>query len=219
MEDAGGGIAETKPQTKARRVWHILRWPVWTVLVLYIGVVVYRVPAMGEKQKTAAAIAFIQSQKITTADATGADLPAVPDEALNNATLAGADANHNGIRDDVELAIFKLHPDSARIRAAELQYALESQLELTQVFNQDTWVAEAKYEAHSINCLGDAAYSVYSNAQDKITKSTDLRIETENLVFNTTARKLKRQIIGAYEVAFVDSSAESCDIDLASLKN
>ena len=39
-------------------------------------------------------------------------------------TIAGIDANKNGIRGDMELAIFKQYPDSAKTRAVLLQYAL-----------------------------------------------------------------------------------------------
>ncbi len=37
----------------------------------------------------------------------GHTLPPVPDPALNSATLGGIDSNHNGVRDDVERAIYK----------------------------------------------------------------------------------------------------------------
>jgi len=220
MEGAHGAPQETKSPTRARRVWRVVRWPVWIVLMLYIAVVIYRVPAMQDKQKTDAAVTFMFSQTLSPSAALGADLPPVPDAALNNSTLFGVDANHNGIRDDIEVAVFKLHPDSARVRAAELQYALEAQLELSSVFNQDTWVAEAKYEAHGINCLADTAVAVYpKGSTESITKPNAWRLETEALVFNTDARKQKRQQIQAYEVPFVDSSTTSCDVDIASLPN
>lgn len=197
---------EVKPPTRARRAWRVLRWPVWTVLALYVALVAYRVPAMFDKQKTTAAVAFMQSQKLDWATATGKNVPDAPDEALNNATLLGTDTNHNGIRDDVELAINKLHPNQAAVRAAELQYALELQLELSQVFNTDTWVAEAKYEAHGIDCLVEAAHPQYFQAKEWMK-------ETEDLVFNTEKRKLKRQFVGIFESAFVSSDQASCDID------
>ena len=52
----------------------------------------------------------------------GTNLPPQPYEPENDATVAGLDKNNNGIRDDVELAIFAKYPKSAKIRAAELQY-------------------------------------------------------------------------------------------------
>ena len=71
----------------------------------------------------------------------GEHLPPPPDPAQVDATIEGVDANGNGIRDDVELAIFKKYPNSARIRAAELQYAMALQMYLSKVFNSETLVA------------------------------------------------------------------------------
>ncbi len=58
----------------------------------------------------------------------GKHLPLTPNKEENDATVAGIDNNGNGIRDDVELAIFAKYPNSAKIRAAELQYAMALQL-------------------------------------------------------------------------------------------
>src|ERR1700761_2907630 len=110
------------------RVWFWARWPLSVLVVAYAALVIWRIPAVTEQQKTAATIATINAQKITMADVMGTDLPPVPYEPENDATVAGIDANNNGIRDDVELAIFKEYPNSPRIRAAELQYAMTEQM-------------------------------------------------------------------------------------------
>lgn len=124
------------------RVWHIVRIPLAIILILFIGLVIYRIPAVKERARTQEVVKKIQAQKITLADVMGQNLPPEPDSALNNSTVEGIDANGNGIRDDVELAIFRLYPDSVppersgsstppesgsptRIRAAELQYVIE----------------------------------------------------------------------------------------------
>ena len=204
---------EIKLVTIMGRVWQGLRWALLGVLILFLGIVAYRVPVMIQKQKTATAVAFIQSQKLDWATAMGKNLPDAPDEALNNTTLVGTDANRNGIRDDIERAISKRRPDSAPIRSAQLQYALELQQELTQVFNTETWVAEAKYESHAIGCLVDTAF-----ASGQLSAASEWQKEVEDLVFNTDARRQKRQQIEVYESAFVDGTNETCDIEPASLK-
>ncbi|MFY9463152.1 MAG: hypothetical protein WAP52_03130 [Candidatus Sungiibacteriota bacterium] len=82
-----------------------------------------------DKQKTDEQVAKIHATKLSLDDVMGKNLP--PDPGVEaDKTLQGIDASRNGIRDDVELAIFKLHPDSARIRAVLLQYALALQGEL-----------------------------------------------------------------------------------------
>jgi len=140
----------------------------------------------------------IQSQKLTMADVTGERLPPEPDPLLKDATVEGIDFNENGIRDDVELAIFKLHPNSARIRAAELQYAMALQNELTSdVFNSDTLVAIIKQEGRGYLCISE---------NKNIT-------EVESLVFNNESRKKVREDIRKkYLVSFSLSSESECDI-------
>ena len=118
-----------------RAVWRWVRWPVLVLGFLYAVLVGFRTFVLFDEEKTAEAVAQIHAQKITLADVMGTTLPPAPDQAENDATVAGIDKNNNGIRDDVELAIFKKYPNSAKIRAAELQYAMALQLMLTKVTN------------------------------------------------------------------------------------
>ena len=81
--------------------------------------------------KTNAEVEKIHNTKLTLDDVLGKILP--PDPGVNaDKTIAGIDANNNGISDDVELAIFKAYPNSAKTRAVLLQYALALQLEMIQ---------------------------------------------------------------------------------------
>ncbi|MCE9643669.1 hypothetical protein K8Q93_00230 [Candidatus Parcubacteria bacterium] len=34
------------------KVWRVIRWPVWAVLALFVGLCIYRIPAVLEAQKT-----------------------------------------------------------------------------------------------------------------------------------------------------------------------
>lgn len=184
------------------RVWCILRWPLGALLLLYVAVVVYRIPAAGEKQKTAQTVAFIRAQKITLDDVLGKHLPDAPDQALNDATRAGNDANQNGIRDDVERAIFARYPGDARTRGGELQYAFALQMEFTRVFNQETLVAVIQQEDRGYECA----------------PTPPARDEVEQLVFNTPARKQWREDIRQkYMTSFSLQNVEPCDVAPASL--
>lgn len=197
------------------KIWRFVRWPLGAVLVLYIVVVIYRIPAVGEKQRTAETVARIQAQKITLADVMGSNLPPAPDMEKNNATVAGIDANNNGIRDDVELAIFKLHPNEAHIRAAELQYALALQVEMTQVFNSETWIAAAEQDDRGYQCIGQTyPRTNLSKALSVLEARTK---EIKDLVFNTQIRKTAYDKSNQYTTSFGLPNSDLCDIDLGTL--
>ena len=137
-----------------RKIWRIIRIPFFVILVLYIGVVIYRIPAAIERSDTKEAVDFIHSQKLTMNDVLGKNLPPEPDAKLNNSTLQGIDANNNGIRDDAELAIFKLYPDSARQRSGALQYAKALQMHFSdKIFNSKTFVAVIQEDGRGGSCF------------------------------------------------------------------
>jgi len=195
-----------------RRIWHIVRFPLGVIFVLFVGLVIYRIPVAIERAKTEEIVKKIQAQKLTLADVLGKRLPPEPDPRLKDATIAGIDANNNGIRDDVELAIFKLHPDSARIRAAELQYAMELQNELANVFNSETLVATIQEEGRGFGCIyksssTDQVFNIYKK-------------EVKDLVFNTDSRKKKSdEIFNKYMTSFATLKIQDCDIESALLPN
>jgi len=179
-------------------------WVIATPIILFIGLVIYRIPAVAEKERTQQTVARIHAQKLTMNDVNGEHLPPPPDPAQVDATIEGVDANQNGIRDDVELAIFKKYPNSARIRAAELQYAKALQMEFTVVFNSETLINTIEEEGRGYLCV----------ANDARTK------EVENLVVNTDLRsKFREDIRKRYMASFGLSSENECDIPLASLQN
>src|SRR5580704_4053578 len=95
------------------QLWHIVRWVLLALTLSYIALVIYAYPHDHQVHLDAAAIPKIQSQKITIADVDGSRLPPPPDPRLVNSTIAGIDANDNGIRDDVELTIFAEYPTSS----------------------------------------------------------------------------------------------------------
>jgi len=182
------------------KFWRMLRWPLAIIIVLY------RIPAVGQQERTQDALAHIQSQKLTLASVDGSNLPPQPYEPENEATVAGIDKNGNGIRDDVELAIFAEYPDSAKIRAAELQYAMTEQMFLTHVFNTETWKAVAEEDARAYSC-----------ALTQITYDQTVKIQA--LVFDTDSRKEAEKKAYDFTTSHGSAKGDMCDIDLASLSN
>lgn len=200
-----------------RTVWWWIKWPVIVLAVAYAALVIYRVPAVWEKERTAETIAAIQSQKITLSTVLGDALPPQPYQPENDATVEGIDKNNNGVRDDVELAVFAKYPHSAKIRAAELQYAMAIQLMITKVFNSETWIVAAKETSR-----GDLCISLTYPRNDLTTylQVTGMRSqEVKDLVLNTSIRKDAWE--GAYEntTSFSLPNTDLCNVDLDSLPN
>jgi len=206
------------------RIWHIIRIPLAIIVILYIGLVIWRIPAAQERLKTEEVVKKIQAQKLTLADVIGQNLPSEPDSKLKDATIEGIDANGNGIRDDVELAIFKLHPDSARIRAAELQYAMALQFQFTDVFNTDTFITAIQEDGRGYGCIFDTEPGSYPDLSKELFEQNKIineRIdEVKNLILNTSKRKfIYENNYDKYMTSYSLLSGKDCDIDLTSLPN
>ncbi|MEK7557733.1 MAG: hypothetical protein AAB530_00800 [Patescibacteria group bacterium] len=146
------------------------------ILVLYIGLVIYRIPAAFERYDTKKTVDDIHNQKLKMEDVMRKDLPPEPDEKLNNSTLNGIDTNNNSIRDDVEIAIFKLYPDSARIRSGALQYAKAMQMHFRKdIINSETFVAVLQEDSRGFYCFSRTFLS-------KITKEMNKESEEERAI-------------------------------------
>src|SRR3989344_2840169 len=83
-----------------------VRWPLAVLIVAYVGLVIYRTHYFINQDKIEADVAAIHANKLTRDDVFG-PLPPAPDTVENDKTLAGIDANQNGIRDDLEIAIYQ----------------------------------------------------------------------------------------------------------------
>src|SRR3989344_7079340 len=213
------------PVSRGKRIWRIARWSLGIIVLLYVGLVIYRIPAVGEKERTKETVAFIHAQKVTLDDVWAKNLPTTYDPELIASTIEGVDENKNGIRDDVEKAILETHYDSARVRAAEMQYAVALQMELKQVFNSETLVAASQEESRGSYCVSDTQPKVsLSDSHDVIVKAfaigEERQKEVESLVFNTEMRKQRQdEIFNKYMVSHGDIGGQNCDIDLVSLPN
>lgn len=194
-------------------IWRWLRWPLYVVVAGFLTFVAYGFYLNYEKDITDRGIAKIDSHKLTLADVKGTNLPPVPDQAENDATVAGIDKNNNGIRDDVELAIFKKYPNDAKVRAAELQYAMALQTDITQVFNTETWLYAEHQNGRGILCLGETYPRTNLKVFSKITDG--YQKEVENLVFNIESRQQARQNFIHLESNLPDNFSDTAPCDVA----
>lgn len=194
--------------------WKFLRIIYAIIVVLFVLLLAFSAFRAAEKNKTRQVVEFINSKKITLDDAMGKNLPSEPDKTLNNSTIAGIDANNNYIRDDVELAIFKNYPNSAKIRAAELQYAQALQLELTQIFNSETLIPLMQKKALAFDCLG------FSGPDKSLESAIQKENEVEKYILNTEIRKNKHlEIYENFMTSYLSTPGQECDIALGTLSN
>jgi len=190
--------------------WKIYRVFYVIFIVLYAGFWIFGTWHLNEVAKTQRTIDFINSKKITLDDVMGKNLPPQPDQKLNDSTISGIDANKNYIRDDVELAIFKEYPNSAKIRAAELQYAQALQLELTQVDSSETLISTIRKEDSAYNCLGDSETNLSLSALNGKEKKLD------NIILNTDLRKNKKlDDFKKYMTSYSLPKIENCDLEIS----
>jgi len=171
--------------------------------------------------KTQSALDKINNAKITMDDVTGTNLPPEPNKTLNDSTIAGFDVNNNGIRDDVELAIFAKYPNSAKIRAGMLQYAQALQLELTEVISEETMIAYLHKDDAAYSCLMDGVeiYTKLSEWKDLYPAFKEKYEDIKNLVLNTETRKEKYFNIYKKYMTTYASTNDECMIDLSMLPN
>jgi hypothetical protein len=163
----------------------------------------------------------INSTVLTLADVMGENLPKTPDQAVNDSTIAGIDANNNMVRDDVELAIFEKYPNSAKMRSALLQYAQALQLELTVVNSEEVMHDYLEKWGASYLCFLDAI-DYYRDSEDnsegyQFTKK--INDEIDAIIINTQSRKDYREYIYKRFMTSSGDSGKECDVELMNLPN
>lgn len=198
-------------------------WVVGGVVVIYLGIVAVRVPYFWNKNKTDAQVAKIHGTKLTMDDVLGKNLPPDPGAEADK-TVAGVDANGNGIRDDVELAIFKEYPDSAKTRAVLLQYALALQMEVIQpIVNTETVTEVVTEQGRADSCVSDTLVprkSPESSRSDADMEKIDTFISfVKDKQRNTDIRKKARKDFVEHVGSYGESENEVCDIDYSKLLN
>ncbi len=204
-------------------IFKILKWAFLVLLAIYLIVVIVRVFYFINLDKTNAQVEKIHSTKITMDDVMGVNLPPDPGAEADK-TVEGVDVNENGIRDDVELAIFEKYSDSAKTRAALLQYALAQQMMLTQPFVNTTIATEVVREdnrAHSCiaNKLAPRKTPESFRTNIEMEKINSYISFVENLQFNTEERKEVQNSFIEKLRSYSNLSIDECDIDYSKLSN
>lgn len=207
----------------AHPIFKILKWVFLILLAAYIILVAFRVVHFFNVDKINAQVEKIHSTKLTLNDVLGKNLP--PDPGVNaDKTIAGIDANENGIRDDVELAVFKEYPNSAKTRAVLLQYALALQMEVVQPIEDTTITTEIVTEqGRADTCVADSLVPRKSPESGRIYSDIEKIDKYINLVkdkqLNTDARKIAHKDFMKNLRSFGDSTNQICDIDILKLQN
>lgn len=193
----------------------------WTAIIIgaaFLLLVIARIPHAIDKQKTDEQVAKIHATKLTLDDVMGKNLPPDPGAEADK-TVAGVDANKNGIRDDVELAIFKEYPNSAKTRAVLLQYALMLQMQMTMpLVNKETVTASVEdNESRALNCI----WSISSRKDmDRFIAETDANENfVKGLQLNTPNRAKYLHDLFNGNLGSYSFSHDSCDLSLTSLPN
>jgi hypothetical protein len=213
---------EKPKRSLGQKIFCFVKWFLIVVLALFVLGVIFRSIQLFRVEKTNKQVEIIHSTKITINDVMGINLPPDPGEE-GNKTIEGIDTNRNGIRDDVELAIFREYPNSSKTRAALLQYALVGQMILSQPFVNTSIATEVIREhGRADNCLADALVPRLTPESFREYKDLEKIEMYENFVdelqFNTQARKEKENNFYELVRSFSDLD-DYCDIDYGKLLN
>lgn len=215
---------EPTPKPVIGRFWLVIIYILFVIAVLFVVLVISRIFHSNEVEKTKAVVAKIHATKLTLDDVMGKNLPPDPGAEADK-TIAGVDVNKNGIRDDVELAIFKDYPNSAKTRAVLLQYALALQMEFTQtIVNTGTVDAVANYGSRSDACLADTlvprktpeSSRDYSDIE-KI--DTYIKYVTNYQINNEERKKAHHSFYEGNLRGYDNTDAPACDLNISLLSN
>jgi hypothetical protein len=199
-------------------IYKIVRIFYSILIVLFFVALFWRTDYVGKNKD---AINKINNSVISLNDVLGTNLPPKPNKALNDLTVSGFDVNNNGIRDDVELAIFEKYPNSAKIRAGMLQYAQALQLELTEVNSESTMLTYLEKDDAAYSCLLSTVEDYINSDEWKILyeATKEKKEEVENLILNTEMRKQKYNEVYEKYMTSYSSKDGGCIIDISSLPN
>jgi len=197
----------------AHKFFKILKWVFLILVGLFIVLVIGRLIYRNNEDKTNAQVEKIHNTKLTLNDVMGTNLPPDPGAEADK-TVQGIDANHNGIRDDVELAVFKAYPNSAKTRAVLLQYALALQMEIIEpIINKDTATAISEEDSRAFDCIGQ----IVPKSSNDIQKIESYRKFIEDKQLNTIERKNIKNNFDNSSGSFELQSG--CDINVDLLLN
>lgn len=209
------GLNFEKPKRSiGRKVFCFIKWFLIVIFALFVVALILRSIQLSKIEKTNKQVEIIHATKITMEDVMGINLPSDPGEE-GNKTIEGIDANKNGIRDDVELAIFKEYPNSAKTRAALLQYARAHSMTLQQPFMNNEVATEISREiSRGSYCIGESI----PEGEDSFQKFLYLTNFMESVLFNTEGRVNFSNDFFEKVRSYSDLESE-CDLDYTVLSD
>ncbi|MCX6754436.1 MAG: hypothetical protein NTU81_01240 [Candidatus Nomurabacteria bacterium] len=201
----------------------IFKWAFLVLIGAFIILVIIRFFNFFNVENTNNQILKIHTTKLSMSDVKGDVLPA-DFVSTTDDTPKGRDLNNNGIRDDVEVAIFKEYPNSEKTRAVLLQYALTLQMEVIQPFINKGIVTEVVTEqGRADTCLSDSLVPRKSielpRNNDEMKKIAEYINFVEEKQFNSDYRKQAHSDFYKYLGSYGESTNITCDIDLTILTN
>ncbi len=201
----------------------IIKWAFLVLLGLFIILIIGRWIYLDKQAKIDEQVIKIHNTKLTLDDVMGKNLPPDPG-ILADATVQGIDANNNGIRDDVELAVFKEYPNSAKTRAVLLQYALALQMEVIQpMVNTKTVTEIITEQGRADTCVADILVPRKGPDFDRNyadIEKIDIFVNfVKDKQFNTEIRKTVHKDFMKNLRSYGDSTNDICDIDISKLPN
>jgi len=201
----------------AHGIFRIVKWVFLILIAAFVVLVIVRAFYFYNLDKTNAQVEKIHATKLTLDDVMGKNLPPDPGEEADK-TIAGIDANNNSIRDDVELAVFKEYPNSAKTRAVLLQYALALQMEVIQpIINQDIVTEVIREQSRGYECVSEILPRI--SLGEFIKRGDELRSFVEDRQINTLERKQQRKDFTEKIGSYNESENKVCDIDYLTLPN
>ena len=207
----------------AHKFFKILKWAFLILIIIYILGVIWRLNYNRNLAKTEIQVAKIHNTKLTIDNVMGKNLPPDPGAEADK-TVQGIDANNNGIRDDVELAVFKEYPNSAKTRAVLLQYALALQMQTIQsIINTDTATEIITENSRGHACVANVLVPRKDPESGRNNEEVEKIYEYINFIedkqFNNDIRKKANEDFYEYLRSYSESTNEICDIDVSKLPN
>jgi len=215
------------------KVYKVIALILSIIVSLFIILVIIRIFHYSNIRKIENQIASIDSIKISLDDVMGYNLPINSRESANN-TLKGADINDNNIRDDIEIAIWNEYPNSAKIKAGLLQYALSLQMEFNQSdLNREIVSKIISKQSKANTCLSNIIAprenSESSRSFEDLEKIDYYLNFIKERQFNTEERQNANddfyshlddgRIKDISVIEIYNPNEDSCDIDISLLEN
>lgn len=166
---------------------------------------------------------FFSSGSSSSGTSTTQEPPGLPPDPgpAGKETLAGVDSNNNGVRDDVERYIAINHQDSAKVRAALMQFAVVAQSRLLDATDKQKSIQHGIESGKAIECI----IYVLGNDLVAVDMSDSMRRDLRPIILNTDARNkayfaYDKQLGGQYFPGTPNSEiASACTFDPNTLPN